>query len=150
MPLNILKFIHVLLALGLLSLTAGCLVLVGYKQKLTKFNKALLCLGFLALLTGTLLIYPTHYTLQTRWIQAAYLLLVIFMLGVGLLSFKKKYQPIRLYQFFYLLLLALLIIITHDAVRKNVFKVFSPFSGWVVKFQNPLNLSVKPLHNAAK
>jgi hypothetical protein len=125
MLIEVLKFIHVLVALGLLSFTSYCLILLGSKQfdTLTLFNKLLLYLSPLAMLTGTLLVHPKHYTFHTPWIQAAYLLLILFMSCIMLLTFKGKYKPAWLYQLIYFSLVLVLIVITHDAVRKATFLI---------------------------
>src|SRR5687767_2146099 len=79
---HVLKFIHVLLTLSLVGITLACFILSVtnlYFQKrsdhrdiIIPLSRLMLWLLTLAILTGTLFIYPTHFTLQTPWIKAAY------------------------------------------------------------------------------
>ncbi len=124
MGIHFLKFIHVLLALGLLGALFCCIVLVmrsAQSSTLFYINKIILALCVFALLTGTLLVYPKHFTFHTPWIQAAYLLLFIFAVGVTLLLLLKKITPRWIGVMSYIFLLMILIFITHDAVMKSTF-----------------------------
>ncbi|MCD6038786.1 MAG: hypothetical protein K0S27_186 [Gammaproteobacteria bacterium] len=123
MLIEILKFAHVLLALGLLGLTSCCFIAGGSKHYpiLSVLNNILLYLSFFALLTGTLLVHSKHYTFHTAWIQAAYFFLTFFIFIISLLILKKNNLPRWLYPGVYLFLIILLIIIMHDAVRKVAF-----------------------------
>src|SRR3989344_3989385 len=107
--IHFIKFIHILCVLGLLGGTTYSLVAVTFR-----LNKIFFLLAGLAILTGTLLIYPTHFTLHTPWIIAAYLLTFAYILGVRLSLFLKK--PSRL---IYFILMMILILIVHDAVTKS-------------------------------
>jgi len=71
----------------------------------------------LALLTGALLIYPKHYSFHTPWVQMAFIIVSIFILGIIVLFFYKKMD----HAFFYSILLVLLILISQDAIRKITF-----------------------------
>lgn len=133
MLIDVLKFIHLLLTLGLLGLTLFCLILTIHKKAvfkqpenhnlITTLNRILLWLLGFALLTGTLLVYPKHFTFQTPWIQAAYVLVFIcgVLIGIVLLFFKQKRKWFWLWGMVYLILLLLLIGVIHDAVTKTTF-----------------------------
>ncbi len=69
-----------------------------------------------ALMTGVLLVYQTPYIFHTPWIQTAFILLSIFIIGILFSLYKKIDHP-----FFYSILLILLILISQDAVRKMTF-----------------------------
>ncbi|MDR3478294.1 MAG: hypothetical protein P4M14_09720 [Gammaproteobacteria bacterium] len=121
----LLKFMHIIFALSLLGTAVYCIVAVGFKKKSNlRLNKILLLLSVFALLTGSLLVIPKHYSFTTPWIQAAYILVLLFGLLVsGLLVLKKKMwlnHP-TWWLLSYLFLTALLIIIIHDAVTKSTF-----------------------------
>jgi uncharacterized membrane protein SirB2 len=80
----------------------------------------MLYFSLFAILTGTLLVYPKHFTFHTPWIQAAYLLVTIFSLGI--LTLQKKNKIPRLIKLFsYLILIVILIGVIHDAVTKSTF-----------------------------
>jgi hypothetical protein len=132
MLIPILKFFHLICVLSLLGSTAYCLFLIGSKkfslannthlhEKITRLNKILLGVGLLAMLTGTLLIYPKNFTFHTPWIQAAYLLVSLFGLGVFTLIKlnKKNWRGVRL--LVYVALVMLLFTLIHDAVTKTTF-----------------------------
>lgn len=132
MLVHLLKFTHLIFTLGLLGSAISCLILVGSKKFvntpfhqpdiITRLNKAMLVMGLFAGLTGTLLVYPKNYTFQTHWIQAAYVFLTLFGLSIASLIFlKKKNIPRWVWVVSYLILLAILIGITHDAVSKSTF-----------------------------
>jgi FtsH-binding integral membrane protein len=113
--MHFIKFIHLLFALGLVGLTASCILSKNiFFRKNAK--KILLLMSIFALMTGVLLVYQTPYTFHTPWIQAALILLGIFITGI-LFSFYKKID----HPFFYSILLILLILISQDAVRKMTF-----------------------------
>lgn len=119
MLIHIIKFIHILFALGLLSLTLCCVV-SSDTLKLGRFNKTLLYMSPFLILTGTLLVYPKGFTFHTPWILAAYLFIIIFCAGIGFLLINKNMTRwVRC--IIYLILLTILIFITHDAVTKNTF-----------------------------
>lgn len=122
--INIIKFVHILLALGLLGVTSYCLTLTSSKHRthLLFFNKYLLIISFFALLTGSLLVYPKHFTFHTPWIQAAYLLLITYGITLGLsIICSKKIAQAWIWRCLYLTLIAILVIIIHDAVTKHTF-----------------------------
>lgn len=122
--IHIIKFAHILFALSLLGLTAYCLSLANTKHqtRLIFFNKNLLIISFFALLTGSLLVYPKHFTFHTPWIQAAYLLIIIYGIMVGLfIAFSKKITQTWIWRCFYITLIVVLILIIHDAVTKHTF-----------------------------
>jgi len=115
------KFLHLLIALGLLSLTTYGVTLNKF-QSLHRISYWLLALFPFAILTGTLLIYPKHYTFHTPWIVAAYFFSsFILMILIILLFFKEKLKNRVAWQFFYLIILLILMIIAHDAVTKTTF-----------------------------
>jgi uncharacterized membrane protein YedE/YeeE len=120
--INIIKFAHILVALGLLGLTSYCMTLTSAKQRtrLIFFNKSLLIISFFALLTGSLLVYPKHYTFHTPWIQAAYLLVIIYAMVVGFsIRFSKRIAQAWIWRCVYGALIFILILIIHDAVTKH-------------------------------
>lgn len=120
--IHIIKFVHILFALSLLGLTAYCLMLANTKHqtRLIFFNKNLLMISFFALLTGSLLVYPKHYTFHTPWIQAAYLLIIIYGMVVGVsILFLKRTAQIWVWRCVYGALIFILILIIHDAVTKH-------------------------------
>lgn len=122
MIINLIKFIHVLLALSLLGLTGYCLTITNAHQtkKFIFLNNKLIIISVFALITGTLLVYPKHFTFHTPWIQAAYILLLFYILTIKLcmLFFKKITYP-SMWRFIYTVLIMILIIIIHDAVTKK-------------------------------
>jgi len=123
--INLLKFIHVLLAISLLGIAIFCFAVMSFKKSdTTQWNKLLILLSLFALLTGTLLVLPKHFTFQTPWIQAAYILVMAFGLIVSLtILLKKKFsiQQRWIWVGIYSSLVILLIVIIHDAVTKSTF-----------------------------
>lgn len=128
MLINLVKFIHILSILGILGSAFFCAALLASKKFLATnsnqhiyfLNRAILYLSTLGIITGTLLVYPKHFTFHTPWIQAAYLFMVIFSLGI--LFLQKKMQLPRLIKLFtYLILIVILIGVIHDAVTKSTF-----------------------------
>jgi uncharacterized membrane protein YozB (DUF420 family) len=105
------------------------MILIGSsKPKTSRFNKIILIMSFFALLTGTFLIKPKHFSFHTPWIQAAYLLIIGFVLGILFLNTLSKNKTIRrrwLWRLAYLFLIILLIAVVHDAVTKTTFAIFS-------------------------
>lgn len=130
---DFLKFIHLLLTLGLLGSAICCLILTSLQKfapdfarahTLTILNRTILWLLVLATATGTLLVYPKHFTFHTPWIQAAYVL--VFLCGTLvslLLVYQKKYQWRWLWRISYFFLFVLLIIVAHDATSKTTFLI---------------------------
>jgi hypothetical protein len=128
MGIHFLKFLHVLFFLGIFGITIYCAVLVFSKKIalthsnniLTRLSKLLLLLCFLALLTGTFLVYPTHFTFHTPWIQAAYLFTLLFSLIIIIVFLlRKKPLPRKFMLVIYLVLVLILTGIIHDAVTKT-------------------------------
>lgn len=117
------KYLHLLFALSLLGSTFFCCAVIGSKKyPLKRLNRWIILLSIAAMLTGTLLVYPKHYTFHTGWIQAAYLLLILYLLGVFILSWLNKtwlIAPRWALQLGYVMLIVLLLLITHDAVVKK-------------------------------
>lgn len=130
MLVNIIKFIHLLCVIGLLGGVILCITSMRSKAfnnsiSLSTVNKTLVWLGILALLTGTLLVHPKNFTFHTPWIQAAYLLLAGFILGILFIKRYSLRQKSKLGRFttqlLYLILSIVLILIMHDAVTKTTF-----------------------------
>jgi len=122
----IIKFLHVLFAISLLGSIAYCIITPN-SQQLRFLNKNIFLLSIVAIITGTLLVYPRGFTFHTPWIQAAYLLTIIFSFSILLLIYlENKYQVLnkRLRQVLYFLLMILLMLVVHDAVTKTT--VISP------------------------
>lgn len=126
MLIAFLKFFHVFIALSLLGMAVYCLGSIGsQKTSLTRLNKTLLYLGAIGLITGTLLVHPKHFTFHTHWILAAYLLVSIILISLIYLNYLLKKKTLanysRILRFFYIMLIALLVVIIHDAVTKTTF-----------------------------
>jgi cell division protein FtsW (lipid II flippase) len=132
MLIALLKFLHMLFTLGLSGAIIYCIILVSSRKfalnnpyhhhKIYFINRALMWLMTFTILTGTLLIYPKHFTFHTPWIQAAYTLVLVFSMIVGLLIVlaKKNSQQKRwLWLLAYMLLAVILIGIIRDAVTKT-------------------------------
>lgn len=123
MPL--IKFIHVLTAVGLLAALFICLTL-GRQTSIHKNH--LIAAALLAALSGLLLIYPAHFNLHTPWIQVAiagvslFILIVFFFFPTQITVRPRQRQAVSL------LLIALLLIIVHDAVTKTTFLLPSHYS----------------------
>lgn len=133
----ILKFFHILCVLGLLGFIMHPIISITTKNstgitrhtplKINSLHKYILWLSLLVMLTGTFLVYPKHFTFHTPWVQAAYLLLILFCLGILLLQNQTKNTPhisedkrfVLLCS--YIFLLIVLTCITHDAVTKTTF-----------------------------
>ena len=133
MLINLIKFIHILLTLGLFGLTAYCLTFISSSHftqtkndSLTYLNKIILIFAFFAAMTGTLLVYPKHFTFHTPWILAAYVLVFVYSLGVcALILFRKQRKYRWLWYCVYGILILILVAVIHDAVTKNTFLLFS-------------------------
>ena len=127
MYVDIVKFVHLLFALGILGIVLYRFAAVFAKKPLdikyvTRINIFLLILGCLAALTGTLLVYPKHFTFHTSWIQAAYLLMSGFFAAVAALILLRHKKFFRLLcGVVYFLLLVVLVLVVHDAVTKMTF-----------------------------
>jgi hypothetical protein len=131
--IDIIKFIHLLCVLGLLGCILCCVRLVSrsrnvnftiLKSTLNRFNLSVLALSVIAMMTGTLLVYPKHFSFHTPWIQAAYLCLMVFCAGIGLLGIKLRkitmtLKSYSILNFSYLLFFMILLLIIHDAVTKT-------------------------------
>lgn len=117
------KFFHLIFALGLLGLTAACLFQANRNSaSLLRLNNMIFLFAFIAALTGTFLVYPKHFTFHTPWIQAAYLLVLLFCAGIFLISVLKKTFSQRLIwvtRLLYVPLIFILLLIMHDAVTKT-------------------------------
>ena len=115
---GILRFVHLLVAMGLFGT-----VIAGWLVPVRQLKKRLLATGMVAALTGTLLIQPGHYTLHTPWIQAAYLLLGIFLLLVFVCAPDTAHQKKSVRYFVWRALGPVLVLIlagiVHDAVMKS-------------------------------
>ena len=126
---NLLKFSHLIFTLSLLGSTIYCFILTLFKQQtieigvqIKQLNQFILLIGILALMTGTFLVHPKHFTFHTPWIKVAYLLIVIFSLGIAWLIAHKNRQKSRwLTCGIYFMLLIILGLIVHDAVTKTTF-----------------------------
>ncbi len=129
---QLIKCIHLLLTLSIVGAIFYSFVAVFSPRFETKrramvirLNKGLVGLIFFAGLTGALLIYPRHFSLQTPWIQAAFLLVsVCWVVLLGLLAIRHKTYYRWVCGFVYVLLILILIGVIHDAVTKTTF-IFS-------------------------
>jgi len=131
------KFFHILFAISLLSLVVYSLISAKKAQPnvantfshlSSKHEKLLLIISLLAMLTGTLLVIPKHYTFHTSWIEAAYILLTLFIGGVFVATrIKKRHinniskKTLILMRVIYVCLGAILLLIMHDAINKSTF-----------------------------
>ena len=127
------KFTHLVVALCVLGLTLYALYLTikGNEKWLSrKWDSWILGLLVVGAITGTFLVYPKHFTYHTPWIQGAYLLFAIAILGLlfNIISktLIKKNNPAGastkmkvVHITNYCILLLLLIVIIHDAVTKQ-------------------------------
>ena len=123
---SVIKFIHLLFVVSLTGATFYHVALVGWKRQdpIPAINLSLFLLSLGALTTGTLLVLPKHFTFHTPWIEAAYLLVLAYCLGLaGLILFRnnalvKKYRVMGL---LYFTLIIVLVLVIHDAVTKTTF-----------------------------
>lgn len=125
MLIHFVKFFHLLSALGLLGIVFLCwnLCRAPYHSRFRGndfLHRMLFALSLIALITGTLLVYPKNYTFHTPWIKAAYLLLSLFIIIASLLNMRKLKNK-QLLLGIYSLLIMMLLIVAHDAVRKSTF-----------------------------
>jgi len=121
--IHFVKFFHLLFALGLLTIVMRSAILTGPNQSQTRRDKVMLGLALFALITGTLLVYPKHFTFHTPWIQAAYVLVILFCVAIVGLIYLKNKQTSRLWlvNLSYFVLAVLLMFVVHDAVTKTTF-----------------------------
>lgn len=116
MGIYLLKFIHLLCTLSLLGLIIYIVLFAPNRMK--QLSRLMLYLSLLALMTGTLLIYPKHFSFHTPWIQAAYLLIVVFATGI---IFLRRIEKKFLQRTGLIALSVILLLIVHDAVTKTTF-----------------------------
>lgn len=110
------------MALSLLSLIIYCLIT---PKMIKPLNRFILIIMPLAIITGTLLVYLKHYTFHIAWIKAAYLFSFLIMVIIGcMIIFKEKLKKRLFWKTTYLIVLIMLVLIAHDAVRKMTFFVF--------------------------
>jgi hypothetical protein len=112
--IHLLKFTHLILTLGLLSLVFFHFLFRDMKY----LKKIILWFALFAMLTGTLLVYPAHFTFHTPWIRAAYVFAVVFVTGIIV---KDRLKTAWMRICVYLMLCAILVLIVHDAVLKSTF-----------------------------
>ncbi len=154
--MHVLKFFHMMCAVGLLMSVIYCVVAMPVVRRrkhnlnplvaelndpvqrrsdfilLDQLNRNLLLLSVLAMMTGTLLVYPAHFTFSTPWIQAAYLAVTFFFIAVCYLKARIPHvifikRKQQFYRFIYSLLFMILLLIVHDAVTKMTFlRIFNP------------------------
>ncbi len=122
MSFYLVKFLHLIFALSLLGGTLYSFLAVNSKKFKFRFmNIHLLIFSVFAAITGTFLIYPAHFTFQTPWIQAAYLLLSIFVAAImGIIFFGNREKKFLLRALYFILFFVLMLIV-HDAVVKGTF-----------------------------
>lgn len=131
MTVALIKFSHLVLALGIFGMLVCCM-LATFKQHLVTYNNQTLInieLGIvimmgIGMVTGALLTYPRGFTFHTPWIRAAFELLTvsIVMLGLQILWRRKAtISPVRqgLFRFNYVLILVMMILVIHDAITKH-------------------------------
>lgn len=120
------KFVHVVTAAGLL----GAIMIVFFHGAKGESNaiparfslkNALILATVLAGMTGLLLVSPKHFTFHTPWIQVAIagvlvlcsLLIVFFPISPG----NHRHRT----RLLCLVMIALIVVIIHDAVTKSTF-----------------------------
>ena len=120
--ISILKFIHVLCVMGLLSLSAYCVVMKPSFMKIHRVPLYLLGMALFALITGTLLVHPKQFTFHTPWIQTALVstILLCTTMIVFTVFFARTWKSFGI-KVFYLVLLITFIAIAHDAINKTSF-----------------------------
>jgi hypothetical protein len=123
----LIKFIHILFTLSLLGSTLFCLASVGSPRfQFAYFHKTILWLALFTMITGTFLVIPKHFSFHTPWIQAAYILVVLF--GSGMMLLKRNiFTKIWVQRLIYVTLITILIFVIHDAVTKTTFLIYHPF-----------------------
>ena len=115
---DVVKLIHLLSVLGILSLTMTSLFFC-HRPNTPRRDKLTLILLPLAFLTGLLLVYPRNYTFHTPWIIAACMMVpAIFILQYLQMRYVRG---IVLKRFMLFLILILLLIVMQDAVTKQSF-----------------------------
>lgn len=129
MFIDIIKFIHLLTTLGLIGLAVYCLALTlstqfaslfpNPSQKISRLNRAMLLLTGIALMTGTLLVYPKHFTFHTHWIDVAYA--AVLAVGALLIICSRVKISRSVSLLFYLFLIIIFLVVTHDAISKSTF-----------------------------
>lgn len=126
MAIDLLKFLHLLFALGLIIALIYCVFFLSRKDYLTaRLHRPMIYLSVLAMLTGTFLVYPKQFTFHTPWIQAAYFFVLLLWVGLAFISYfkRKNNTPVWVLRLIYASLLLILIIVTHDAVTKTTFLI---------------------------
>lgn len=117
MLISTIKFLHLLSAVSLISLTLFCCSNSFLKNKISyKIIVCSLLLSSLALLTGTFLVHPSGFTFTTTWIQAAYGLVIFFILQNLTILYNKKYNNLLMICFS----IGILILVVHGAVCKSL------------------------------
>lgn len=124
MLVDFLKFTHLLCVLGLMGTLSYGVTNGSHGRPVGRFLAPLIGLSVLAMLTGTLLVHPKHYTFHTPWIQAAYLLAGLFLLGIIGFSLAEKRYRLFLPHWrlgFGAVFLMVLLMIANDAINKTTF-----------------------------
>jgi len=119
MFIDLVKFVHIIIALSLLGMVGFTWSQPGTLRIVT-LQKILLPLVILAMITGSLLVYPKHFDFHTPWIQAAFLLCSVFAIFVLCMRYViKDPQKIWLWRLSFGGLIVILVAIIHDAVTKT-------------------------------
>jgi hypothetical protein len=134
MLVALLKFIHVIIALILISSIVYSIVVTCSKKFMLalltphlhflRVQRLMLIAVLLAITTGSLLIYPKNFSLHTPWIRAAYLFALLFTAGLFALNWmKKKFSNTQRWAWLtlYIFLGFALLTLVHGAVTKQAF-----------------------------
>ncbi len=131
MVISFIKFIHIMASMSLLGCTFFCFARSVPKasfdtaqQTMRLIHKFLLLMVILAIMTGTFLVYPKNFTFHTPWIQAAYVLALIYLMLILLIIRTKSTLTTHGFRFIYGVLVLILVFITHDAITKTTFLEF--------------------------
>lgn len=120
MLIHVIKFIHLLTIMGLIGITAFALT---QQRSFLLLKKPISILAIISIVTGSLLIHPNHFSLQTPWIKAAYVLFGLFctLMTALILLHEKLSKGWR--SILYCLLILCLLLLIHDAVTKTTFLI---------------------------
>ncbi len=131
MSVALIKFSHLILALGIVGMLFCCM-LATFKQPLFAYNhktithieRGLIIMMTIGMITGAFLVYPKGFTFHTPWIRAAFELLTmsIVLLGIQNLWRRKKTPTTvsqRIFRLNYVVIIILMVLLTHDAITKH-------------------------------
>jgi uncharacterized membrane protein len=134
MLVELLKFIHVIFALVLISAIIYSIILTCSKKftrshqkhhlKILRLQRLMLITVLIAITTGSLLIYPKNFSLHTPWIRTAYVFALLFTISLLTLTWmKKKFSTTQRWAWLtiYIFMGFALLTLVHGAVTKHPF-----------------------------